>query len=155
MTIAAMNGHAMGGGCELAMACDFRLLVAKSRIGQPETCLGIIPGFGGTQRITNYVGLGMARKLLFSGQTIPADEALRIGLVDDIIPAPEELDAALDRWFKFLAPGSPAAIARAKRAMLSRDEVSEFAKCFCSSDAREGTTAFVEKRKPGWAKWGE
>lgn len=153
ITFAAMNGHAMGGGCELAMSCDFRLLVKDGKIGQPETRLGLIPGWGGTQRITRYVGLGQARRLLFSGDVISAEEALRIGLVDEVLPSAEELDAALVRWFKMLAPGSPAAVARAKRALLQRDEIEEFGKCFCASDAREGTTAFIEKRKPGWATW--
>lgn len=153
-TFAAMNGHAMGGGCELALSCDFRLLVKDGRIGQPETRLGLIPGWGGTQRLTKYVGLGHARRLLFSGDAITAEEALRIGLVDEVVPTAEELDAALVRWFKMLAPGSPAAIARAKRALLQRDEIEEFGKCFSCSDAKEGTTAFVEKRKPGWATWG-
>jgi enoyl-CoA hydratase len=153
ITFAAMNGHAMGGGCELAMSCDFRLIVKDGRIGQPETRLGIIPGWGGTQRMTKYVGLGYARRLLFSGDTIPAEEALRIGLVDEVVPTAEELDAALQRWFKLLAPGSPAAITRVKRALLQRDEIEEFGKCFSASDAREGTTAFLEKRKPGWATW--
>jgi enoyl-CoA hydratase len=153
VTFAAMNGHAMGGGCELAMSCDFRLIVKDGRIGQPETRLGLIPGWGGTQRITKYVGLGQARRLLFSGDTITAEEALRLGLVDEVVPTAEELDAALQRWFKLLAPGSPAAITRVKRALLQRDEIEEFGKCFSASDAREGTTAFIEKRKPGWATW--
>lgn len=152
ITFAAMNGHAMGGGCELAMACDFRLIVSKGRIGQPETKLGLIPGWGGTQRITRYVPLGHARRLLFSGETITADEALKIGLVDEVVPSPEDLDPALDRWFKVLAGGSPAAIARVKRALLSHDEVAEFAKCFSCSDAREGMTAFHDKRPPLWSE---
>ncbi len=153
ITFAAMNGHAMGGGCELAMACDFRLIVKDARIGQPETRLGLIPGWGGTQRITRYVGLGQARRLLFSGEAIPAEEALRIGLVDEVVPSAADLDAALQRWFKMLAPGSPAAITRVKRALLQRDEIAEFGKCFSCSDAREGTTAFLEKRQPSWATW--
>lgn len=153
VTFAAMNGHAMGGGCELAMACDFRLLVAKGKIGQPETRLGLIPGWGGTQRITRYVGLGHARKLLFSGETIAAEEALRIGLVDEVVESAEVLDEALHRWFKRLAPGSPEAIKRVKRALHTHDEISEFGKCFSCSDAKEGTTAFIDKREPSWARW--
>ncbi len=151
ITFAAMNGHALGGGCELAMACDFRLLVAGAKIGQPETCLGLIPGWGGTQRLPKYVGLGHARRLLFSGEGISAEEALRIGLVDEVVPKAEELDAALQRWFQRLAPGSPAAVARVKRALLLKDEIEEFGKCFSCSDAREGMAAFHEKRKPSWA----
>ena len=153
ITFAALNGHALGGGCELAMACDFRLAVSQAKIGQPETCLGLIPGWGGTQRITKYVGLGNARRLLFSGQPIGADEALRIGLVDELVPSAAELDATLQRWFKMLAPGSPAAITRVKRALQNKDELGEFGKCFSCSDAREGTTAFLEKRKPDFDRF--
>lgn len=153
VTVAAMNGHALGGGCELAMACDFRLIVAGAKIGQPETRLGLIPGWGGTQRIARYVGLGHARRLLFSGDSISAEEAHRIGLVDQIVPSAEELDGAVARWLKMLAPGSPAAITRVKRALLTHDEITEFGKCFSCSDAREGTSAFLEKRPPGWANW--
>ncbi|MEW6251155.1 MAG: enoyl-CoA hydratase/isomerase family protein [Planctomycetota bacterium] len=153
ITFAALNGHAMGGGCELAMACDFRLLVKDGKIGQPETRLGLIPGWGGTQRITRYVGLGWARRLLFSGETISAEQAHAIGLVDEVVASAEELEGALQRWFKLLAPGSPAAITRVKRALHHHDEVAEFGKCFSASDAREGTTAFLEKRKPSWAEW--
>lgn len=152
-TFAAMNGHALGGGCELALACDFRLLVSSAKIGQPETRLGLIPGWGGTQRIARYVGLGQARRLLFSGEAISANEALQIGLVDELVPSAEELDAALRKWFEALAPASPAAITRAKRALLNHDEIGEFAKCFSCSDAREGTTAFISKRPPSWASW--
>jgi enoyl-CoA hydratase len=153
VTFAALNGHAMGGGCELAMACDFRLMVKDGKIGQPETRLGLIPGWGGTQRITKYVGLGHARRLLFSGDAIPAEEAHKIGLVDEVVASGEELDGALLRWFKMLAPGSPAAITRVKRALLQRDEIEEFGKCFSCSDAQEGKAAFLEKRKPAWANW--
>ncbi len=153
ITLAAMNGHAMGGGCELAMSCDFRLIASKAKIGQPETCLGLIPGWGGTQRMTRYVGLGHVRRLLFSGVSIPAEEALQIGLVDEVVPTADDLDAALQKWFKMLATGSPAAVTRVKRALLSRDEISEFGKCFSCSDAKEGTAAFLEKKAPSWAKW--
>ncbi|MCK4340447.1 MAG: enoyl-CoA hydratase/isomerase family protein [Phycisphaerae bacterium] len=153
ITFAALNGHALGGGCELAMSCDFRLIVSKAKIGQPETRLGLIPGWGGTQRLTRYVGLGQARRLLFSGDSISAEEALRLGLVDEVVPSAEELDAALHKWFKMLTPGSPAAITCVKRAMLRKDEIAEFGKCFSCSDVREGAAAFLEKRTPSWATW--
>jgi enoyl-CoA hydratase/carnithine racemase len=153
ITFAAMNGAALGGGCELAVSCDFRLLVKDAKIGSPETRLGLIPGWGGTQRVPKYVGLGVARRLLFSGEAITAEEAYRIGLVDEVVPTAADLDAVLQKWFKLLAPGSPAAIARVKRAMHSRDEIGEFGTCFSTSDAREGTRAFLEKRQPGWAQW--
>lgn len=155
VTIAAMNGHAMGGGCELAMACDFRLMVAESRIGQPETRLGLIPGWGGTQRLPKIVPLGWARRLLFSGEAITAEQAHQIGLIDEVVPSAKDLDAALQRWFKTLAPGSPAAITRVKRALLQKDEIEEFGKCFSCSDAKEGIAAFHEKRQPSWASWAD
>ena len=155
ITIAALNGHAMGGGCELAMTCDFRLIVSQAKIGQPETCLGLIPGWGGTQRIIKYIGLGQARRLLFSGVSISADEALRLGLVDEVVPSAEELDAALQRWFEMLASGSPASVTRVKRALLTKEEISEFGKCFSCSDAKEGMAAFRERRKPTWSNWAD
>jgi len=152
VTFAAINGHAMGGGCELALACDFRIMVAGAKIGQPETRLGLIPGWGGTQRLPRIVGDGWARRLIFSGESITAEQALAIGLVNEVVPSPEELESALRRWFKLVSPGSPHAIARAKRAFLQRDEIGEFGKCFSCSDAKEGITAFLEKRQPPWAE---
>jgi enoyl-CoA hydratase len=153
ITIAAMNGHALGGGCELAVSCDFRLLVKDGRIGSPETRLGLIPGWGGTLRLPRYVGLGVARRLLFSGEAISAEEAHRIGLVDEVVPSAAEIDAVLQRWFKQLAPGSPAAIARCKQSLRLKDEIEEFAKCFSCSDSKEGTSAFLAKKPPSWANW--
>ncbi|MBK9118044.1 MAG: enoyl-CoA hydratase/isomerase family protein [Phycisphaerales bacterium] len=152
-TFAAMNGHAMGGGCEMALACDFRLLVAGAMIGQPEVRLGLIPGWGGTQRLPRTVGLGAAKRMLYSGEPISAEEALRIGLVDEIVPAAEQLDAVLRTWFDRLAPAAPTAITRIKRTLRARDEIGEFAKCFICSDAKEGLTAFQAKRPPTWAQW--
>ena len=150
ITFAAINGHALGGGCELALACDFRLMVATAKIGLPETTLGLIPGWGGTQRLSKIVGDPQARRMVFSGAPISAEEAQRVRLVDEVVPTAEELDAALQRWFKLMEPGSPHAITRAKRAMLQRDEITEFSKCFSCSDAKEGITAFLEKRKAPW-----
>jgi enoyl-CoA hydratase len=153
VTFAALNGHAMGGGCELALACDFRIMAAKGKIGQPESKLGIIPGWGGTQRLTRYVPLGWARRLLFSGEVISAEQAQQIGLVDEVVDDVEALDAALETWFKRLAPGAPAAIKRIKRALTTGDEVGEFAKCFLCEEAAEGMAAFREKRAASWSEW--
>jgi enoyl-CoA hydratase len=149
-TFAAVNGHALGGGCELALACDFRLIVAKAKIGLPETTLGLIPGWGGTQRLPRIVGDAAARRLIFSGVPIAADEAQRIGLVDEVVPAPEELEAALERWFKLLDAGAPHGVACAKRAMLQHDEIAAFGQCFTSPQAKEGMGAFLEKRPAPW-----
>jgi enoyl-CoA hydratase len=151
VTFAALNGHAMGGGCELAMACDFRVMTTGAKIGQPESRLGLIPGWGGTIRLPRLVGLARARRMLYGGETIPADEALRIGLVDDVVASPDGLDAALARWFATLKPGSPAAIRRIKHALREHDEIKQFSVCFSCSDAEEGMHAFLEKRPPEWA----
>jgi enoyl-CoA hydratase len=153
VTIAALTGHALGSGCELALACDFRLMVADARIGQPETRLGLIPGWGATLRLPRLVGPAHARRLLFSGEGVSAYEAFRIGLVDEVVPIPAEMDNALHRWFKLLAAASPAAITRVKRALSRQDEIEEFSTCFSCSDAKEGMAAFLEKRPPAWSTW--
>jgi enoyl-CoA hydratase len=154
VTIAAISGHAMGGGCELAMACDFRVAVSSAKMGQPECKLGLIPGWGGTRRLTQLVGLPHARRLMFTGEPITAEQAERIGLVDEVVGSAEELDGALRRWFKRLSAGSPAAIKRIKHALLHGDEMNQFGLCFSCSDAREGMGAFLEKRQPSWAAVG-
>lgn len=152
VTIAALNGHTLGGGCELALACDFRILTASARIGQPESRLGLIPGWGGTQRLPRVVGQAEARKLLFSGAGIDAREALRIHLVDEVVESTEALDAAVERWFHLIKPGSPAAIRRIKHALRYHDETNQFGLCFSCSDAQEGMSAFLEKRSPAWTE---
>jgi enoyl-CoA hydratase len=154
-TIAAINGFALGGGCELALACDFRYASARAKLGQPEINLGIIPGWGGTQRLARVCGLGVAKDLILSGRTIGADEALRLGLVSEI--ADPVLDRALDTA-RALAARSRAALREAKRALNRAlqgnhaanlaSEAECFGELFASADAKEGLTAFVEKRTP-------
>lgn len=150
VTIAAINGHALGGGCELSLACDFRLMARGGKIGQPESRLGLIPGWGGTVRLPRLIGPSAARKLMFSGDSISADEALALGLVDEVAGSVEELDGLIAKWVEYLRPGSPAAIHRMKRAMGGSDEKTQFSLCFSCSDAREGIAAFMEKRTPNW-----
>ncbi len=155
--IAAVNGFALGGGCELAMACHVRISADTARFGQPEVGLGLIPGAGGTQRLQRLVGRGRALHLILSGETIDAAEAYRIGLVERLLPA-AELRAGVTAYAAALLMKSPIAIARALDAVLSggempltealRLEASLFGLCFASDDMREGTLAFVEKRKP-------
>lgn len=152
VTFAAINGHALGGGCELALACDFRIMVAGAKIGQPESQLGLIPGWGGTIRLPKLIGAARARRMLYSGESFTADQALQIGLVDEVVASPEELDGAIGRWFATISRGAPKAITRIKRALLHHDEVREFACCFSCSDANEGMGAFLEKRPPSWMK---
>ena len=154
--IAAVNGFALGGGCELAMACDIRIASAKAKFGQPEVGLGIIPGFSGTYRLPKLVGQGMAKELIYTGKVIAADEALRIGLVGSVVE-PEELEGAVDALLAAILKNAPIAVHYAKACIngnydLSADESIAlenhyFAKCFTTEDQKEGMAAFLEKRK--------
>ena len=150
ITFAAMNGHAMGGGCELALACGFRLMVAGARIGLPEVKFGVIPAWGATKRLPRIVSLNWALRMLYSGEAITAEQAEQIGLVDELVPSPDHLDQALQRWFTRFANCAPQAIIRIKRAILNQDESHQFGLCFTSEDPKEGTRAFFEKRAPCW-----
>ena len=154
-TIAAINGFALGGGCELALACDLRYASSGAKLGQPEINLGIIPGWGGTQRLARVCGLGVAKDLILTGRVVDAEEALRVGLVNGVH------DPAIDRArevAELLAAKSPLALAAIKRTTnhaLQGDhvqnlqrEADEFGALFASEDAKEGMTAFVEKREP-------
>lgn len=153
--IAAVNGFALGGGCELALACDFIYASDKAKLGQPEVNLGVIPGFGGTQRLARRVGEGRARELCMTGDTLSADEALRIGLVNAVVPHAELLPRVRDVAKKIASKG-PLAIAAAKRVILrgadvpmptaAELEATAFAALFGSEDQREGMKAFLEKR---------
>jgi enoyl-CoA hydratase/carnithine racemase len=157
--IAAVNGIAFGGGCELTLACDVRLASRSARFGQPEIKLGIIPGWGGTQRLPRLIGAARATELLLSGDPIDAERALAIGLVAEVVE-PEELAAAAHRWGQLLASRAPLALAATKRAMRAgaqlpiaealEAERSEFVALFSSEDAQEGIAAFMQKRPPEW-----
>ncbi len=154
--IAAINGFALGGGCEIALACDIRLASEKAKIGQPEVSLGIIPGYGGTQRLSRLIGRGKASQMILTGDHIKAEEALRIGLVDEVY-APEELMPKAREMALKIASKGPMAIKAAKEAIkrgLDVDlksgcehEASLFAGICASEDKSEGTKAFLEKRK--------
>ncbi len=155
--IAMINGLCLGGGNELAMACDIRIASERARFGQPEINLGIIPGGGGTQRLPRLVGLGTAFKMIYSGQMVDAAEALRIGLVDEVVP-PAELRARTLALAEAIASKSPVALQLAKEAIRSsvrapldeglRHEQGLFALAFSTKDMREGVGAFLEKRNP-------
>lgn len=154
--IAAVNGFALGGGLELAMACDFIYASENARMGLPEVSLGLIPGFGGTHRLARLVGLGRAREMTYSGQMIKADLALSWGLVNRVLPLAELL-AESQKTLQMIASQGPLAVEAAKRTILkSREqdvdsamttEALNFSTLFSTQDTREGTSAFVEKRK--------
>ena len=153
--IAAVDGYALGGGCELAMACDIRIATKKSKFGQPEVNLGIIPGGGGTQRLQRLVGIGKAKELIFTGDIISAEEAERIGLIEKVVEDGAVLEAAIEMAKKIKAKG-PVAVTLAKQAInvgantdlysgLCFERYSQ-AIAFSTADKAEGTLAFIEKR---------
>jgi enoyl-CoA hydratase len=156
-TIAAINGFALGGGCELALACDLRYAASNAKLGQPEINLGIIPGWGGTQRLARATTLGFAKELVLTGRTVDAEEALRHGLVNGVYEAAELMVRVMETALQ-LASKSPLALEAAKEAVnralggehadnLAR-ESDRFGELFSSEDAKEGLTAFTEKREP-------
>jgi enoyl-CoA hydratase len=154
--IAMVNGYCLGGGCELALACDIRVASEKASFGQPEINLGIIPGGGGTQRLTRLLGEGKAMEMILSGEIINAEEAFRIGLVNHVVPS-DQLEAKTMEIANRIAEKSPIALRLAKEAVKLasrsnldeglRREVDLFALCFSSEDKDEGVRAFLEKRK--------
>jgi len=155
--IAAVNGFALGGGCELAMSCDLRIAAENARFGQPEINLGIIPGAGGTQRLTRLVGMTKAKELILTGDIIDAGTALSIGLVNKVVPQYDLMSEAKALAQKLLTKSS-AALSLAKTAInggwqmpLSSAldlEMQCFSLCFATEDQKEGMSAFIEKRKP-------
>ncbi|MBV9100130.1 MAG: enoyl-CoA hydratase/isomerase family protein [Candidatus Dormibacteraeota bacterium] len=157
--IAAVNGIAFGGGCELSLACDMRIAASTARFGQPEIKLGIIPGWGGTQRLPRLIGRARATELLLSGDPVDAQRALQLGLVSEVTEPDALLDAAR-RWAELLGSRAPLALAATKRAMLDganlpiadalEVERKEFTGLFGTEDAAEGISAFLQKRQPEW-----
>lgn len=158
--IAAVNGFALGGGCELAMACDIRVASERAKFGQPEVSLGIVPGFGGTQRLPRLIGKGRAKELLYTADIINAEEAYRMGLVNKIVSADELLNTAKELAEKIMARAQ-AAVQLCKAAVntgMDTDlesgiayEAEVFGLCFASADQKEGMSAFIGKRKPNFS----
>ncbi len=158
--IAAINGFCLGGGCEIAMACDIRIAADSARLGQPEINLGVIPGGGGTQRLPRLVGMGTAFKLLYTGELIKADEALRIGLVDEVVPA-DSLKKRVKELAETIAKKSPVALKLIKEAVRAsartaldeglKHEIALFGLVFASEDKKEGVDAFLNKSEPKFA----
>ena len=158
--VAAVNGYALGGGCELAMACHFRLASETARFGQPEVNLGLIPGYGGTQRLTMLVGRGRALEIMLTGNPVSAAEARVIGLVNHVT-APGELLGTTRKLLLDILQKSPVAVSKviaAVNACFDRgrdgyaEEIRLFGECFASGDKKEGIAAFLEKRKPDFSK---
>ena len=154
--VAAINGFALGGGLELAMAAHVRVASTNARMGLPEVSLGVIPGYGGTQRLAQIVGKGKAMEMVLTGGMIPADDALQCGLVNQVVE-PELLLETAQILAGKMAKNAPTALAAALDSVLagySRDgfavEIERFGKCFTTDDFKEGTTAFLEKRKPNF-----
>lgn len=155
-TIASINGFALGGGCELAMACDIMIASEKAKFGQPETSLGITPGFSGTQRLLRKVGKAKAKELIFTGDMIKADEALSIGLINKVVPH-DELENETYAMAAKISKNAPVAIRYAKKTINQGAEVnidsaikienSYFSMCFATEDQKEGMNAFLEKRE--------
>ncbi len=157
--IASVNGFALGGGCELSMACDIRIASDRAKFGQPEVGLGITPGFGGTQRLSRLVGEGRAKELIFTADVIGADEAYRIGLVNQVVESDKLMDTAMEMANKIVSKGQLAiryskdAINRGGQVDLDTGmsiEKNLFGLCFASEDQKEGMAAFLEKRKPDY-----
>jgi enoyl-CoA hydratase/carnithine racemase len=155
--VAAVTGYALGGGCELALCADMRVCGDNAKLGQPEISLGIIPGAGGTQRLPRLVGPAKAKELIFTGRFVEADEALRIGLVDQVVPAEDVYTAARELARRFV--GGPAIALRAAKEAIDRGlevdldtgleiERLQFAGLFATEDRAIGMTAFIEKTKP-------
>src|SRR5690606_4238479 len=157
--LAAINGFALGGGCELAMACHIRIAVESAKLGLPEVGLGVIPGYGGTQRLTRLVGPGRALELILTGEMIDATEARRIGLVNHIVPDHAALMELSGKIMEKILSKGPVAVAKAIESVYAgyagkddgyRAEARNFAHCATTKDFGEGTSAFLEKRKPNF-----
>lgn len=156
--IACVNGFALGGGCEMAMSCDFIYATKSAVFGQPEVKLGLIPGFGGTQRLARLIGRNRAKEIIYTGRNVTADEAHQVGLVVKLFESKEEMISEAKKTIQMIAKNSPYAVSISKKVMNKGNdltveeglqvELDQFSAIFSSFDMKEGTTAFVQKRKP-------
>ena len=152
ITIAALQGAALGGGFEIALACDFRIAVERAKVGLPETTLGLIPGWGGIPRAVRLAGQAKAKRLIFSGNPISAADGVAMGLIDAVVADADALDTEIKNWIDGFDRGGPSAVGLVKRAIRDGKDVAAFADCFKTEQAREGMTAFAEKRPASWTK---
>ncbi|MFQ5494136.1 MAG: enoyl-CoA hydratase/isomerase family protein [Phycisphaerae bacterium] len=150
ISVAAINGAALGGGLELALACDFRIAVKFARLGLPEVSLGITPAWGGIARLTKLIGPSRAKRLYLSAARVSAEEGARYGLVDELVNSVEDLGPRVAAFCRLFHKAAPTAVALAKRASRDMDDVSAFADCFHTTESREGVAAFLEKRAASW-----
>jgi enoyl-CoA hydratase len=150
VTVAAINGAALGGGLEVALACDFRIAVKSAKLGLPESSLGLIPGWGGIRRSVHLIGPARAKQLLFSANAVSAEQALAWALVDEIVNSAEDLAPRVLAFGKTLTRGGPHAVARIKKAIQSGDEIEQFVECFRDPESFEGLKSFMEKRPAAW-----
>jgi|CXWL01.1.fsa_nt_gi enoyl-CoA hydratase len=150
ITVAAMQGAALGGGLEVALACDFRIAVKSAKLGLPEVTLGLIPGWGGVVRLNQLIGTSRAKRMYLSANPVSGEDALGSGLVDEIVNSPEDMVHRIAAFCKSFQRASPVAVALAKRAARDHDETGAFVECFRNKDSREGMAAFAEKRLASW-----
>jgi len=150
ITVAAIQGAAMGGGLEVALACDFRVAVKSAKLGLPEVTLGLIPGWGGVVRLTQLIGPSRAKRIFLSAAPVSGEDALELGLVDEIANSPEDVASRVVAFCKSFNKAAPASVALAKRAARDYDDLGAFVECFRNRDSREGMAAFLEKRPASW-----
>lgn len=150
ITVAAIQGAALGGGLEVALACDFRVAVKSAKLGLPEVTLGLIPGWGGVVRLNQLIGAARAKRMYLSANPVSGEDALAVGLVDEIVNSPEDMNSRVTAFCKSFHRAAPASVALAKRAARDHDETGAFVECFRHKDSREGMAAFAEKRPASW-----
>jgi enoyl-CoA hydratase len=150
ITVAAIQGAALGGGLEVTLACDFRIAVKSARLGLPEVTLGLIPGWGGMNRLTQLIGPAKAKRIFLSAAPVSGEDALHMGLVDEIVNSPEDMGQRIAAFCKSFHKAAPASVALAKRAARDHDDLGAFVECFRNRNSREGMAAFLEKRSASW-----
>ncbi len=150
ISVAVINGAALGGGLELALACDFRIALKSAKLGLPEVALGLTPGWSGITRLMKLVGPARAKRMFFSATPVSAEEGIGFGLVDEVVTSVDDLGPRVTAFCKSFRRAGPTAVALAKRASRDLDDLSAFADCFRSRECREGISAFLEKRPASW-----